>query len=757
MNESAWLWVKGRRRSAGAAASLVLSSVAMLSIVAAGAVAAEPPGARRDLGRPRICVVLSGGGARGAAHIGVLKVLEEYRVPVDCIAATSMGSLVGGAYASGMPVAQMEQITDGISTELLFKEQPPRDAQSMLRKQDDYGLFIGPEVGISGGKVSLAKGLVTGVQLETVLRRLSRVKGFRNFDDLPVPFRAVATDLVTGTAVVFREGELADVMRASMSVPGVVAPAEWSGRMLVDGMLTDNLPVAVARSMGADIIIAVNVGTPLLKREQLNGILGVTSQMLSILTEQNVQASLALLKPTDILITPDLGDFSTGDFDRLTEIAPTGEAAARKVADRLAQLSLPPAQYAAFNQRRMVEVSPDTRPIDEIRFEPMQTVNPETVRMAMQTQAGQPVDQAVLDADMRRIFGLGNIEHVNYRFLEEPGRRVLVVDAVEKSSGFDAIRLGLGLSGDFSGDAYFNVVASYRRYWLNSFGAQWRTDLQMGRTSSLSTEFYQPLDVGGRFFVAPGLNVEQRSTYLYQGDERVAIYDVASRAVTLDIGTQFGRFGEFRLGVLKGTLEPTLDTGPPSLAPGAPSVKQGAFRGRLVFDQLDSLNFPRSGWRAQAHVFNSSSTLGADDLYTKWDVNGSAVYSIGPHTFNFGMKAGGTIGSDPLPRYDMFQWGGFLTQSGFRTGQLYGQNMTFGRVMYYARILRGGLLEGAYGGLSLEAGKVGKPLLPGNPDGLLKSGSIFVGADSPLGPVYLGYGRATSGESSFYFYLGRPY
>ena len=223
--------------------------------------------------------------------------------------------------------------------------------------------------------------------------------------------------------------------------------------MLVDGMLTDNLPVAVARSMGADIIIAVNVGTPLLKREQLNGILGVTSQMLSILTEQNVRTSLALLKPTDILITPDLGDFSTGDFDRLTEIAPTGEAAARKVADRLAQLSLPPAQYAAFNQRRMVEVSPDTRPIDEIRFEPMQTVNPETVRMAMQTQAGQPVDQAVLDADMRRIFGLGNIEHVNYRFLEEPGRRVLVVDAVEKSSGFDAIRLGLGLSGDFSGDA----------------------------------------------------------------------------------------------------------------------------------------------------------------------------------------------------------------------------------------------------------------------------------------------------------------
>ena len=187
----------------------------------------------------------------------------------------------------------------------------------MRRKRDDYGLFVGPEFGVEDGELSLAMGLVTGVQLEAVLRRLSRVKGFHDFDQFPIPFRAVATDLVTGKAVVFREGELPDVMRASMSVPGAIAPAESEGRLLVDGMLTANLPVQEARDMGADIVIAVNVGTPLLKRAQLKGILGVTSQMLSILTEQNVQASIASLKPTDILITPDLGDFSTGDFDHL--------------------------------------------------------------------------------------------------------------------------------------------------------------------------------------------------------------------------------------------------------------------------------------------------------------------------------------------------------------------------------------------------------------------------------------------------------
>ena len=230
-----------------------------------------------------------------------------------------------------MTVPEMEQIVGGISTELLFKEKPPRQQISMRRKQDDKTILFTPEVGVSDGEVKFGKGVVTGVQLETVLRRLAKTKGYYHFDQLPIPYRAVATDLVTGKAVVFSEGDLALVMRASMAVPGAVAPAEFGGMMLVDGMLTSNLPVQTARAMGADVIIAVNVGTPLLKREEINGILGVTGQMLSILTEQNVQESLATLTPTDVLISPDLGDYSTADFDSLPKIVPLGELAARKV------------------------------------------------------------------------------------------------------------------------------------------------------------------------------------------------------------------------------------------------------------------------------------------------------------------------------------------------------------------------------------------------------------------------------------------
>ncbi len=741
-----------------ALAALWLAMAAVPPAMAVPAQAIEPSRAEGSPKRPKICLVLSGGGARGAAHVGVIKVLEEYRVPIDCIAGTSMGALVGASYATGTSVAEMETILKGISTELLFKEAPPRQERAMRRKEDDYGILFTPEVGLDNGEVKFGKGIVSGVQLETVLRRLSKAKGHYQFDKLPIPYRAVATDLVTGKAVVFSEGELANVMRASMSVPGAVAPAEVDGMILVDGMLTSNLPVQTTRNdMGADIIIAVNVGTPLLKREQLTGIFGVSGQMLSILTEQNVQASLATLTPSDVLISPDLGDFSTGDFDHLEQIAPIGEAAARKVAGRLAQLSIPAGEYAALRQRQVITVVPDLRPVDEIRFENLKRVNPKTVQASMATKAGEPIDQTTLDRDMRRIYGTDDFEHVNYRFIEEPGKRILAVDAVEKTWGPNYLRFGLGLSSDFSGDAFFNILGSYRKTWLNDRGAEWRTDVQLGHTSGLYTELYQPFSAESRFFVAPHAAIERRTSDLYRDDDRVASYEMTSMLAGVDLGSQFNRYGELRLGMVGGRLKPQLDTGPESLSPGESRIMQGAFTGQLRLDQLDSVHFPRSGWRAGANIFDSTDALGADDEYTKWDADGTAVLSFGNHTLNFGLKVGDKLGNKPLPRYDQFQWGGFLTGSGYSTGQLLGEELQFGRLMYYHRILEGSIFEGAYTGFTLEASRIGSPLVPGNTDDWLRSAAIFIAADSPLGPVYFGYGHAADGNSSFYFCLGRPF
>ncbi|MEN7528739.1 patatin-like phospholipase family protein [Cupriavidus sp. DL-D2] len=708
-------------------------------------------------GRPKVCLVLSGGGARGAAHIGVLKVLEALRVPVDCIAGTSMGSLVGGAYATGMSTANMEKLVGGLSTESLFKERPPRQDLAIRRKIEDHTNLVTPEIGVRADGLLLPKGVVSGVQLETVLRQLANAPGYRDFDDLPIPYRAVATDLVAGTPVVFSQGELANVMRASMSVPGAVAPTEYQGKLLVDGGLTDNLPVDVARKMGADIVIAVNLGTPLMKREELTSLIGVTGQMLNILTEQNVRTSLASLQPTDILILPELGDFSAGDFNHLLKTIPIGEAAAQRQAERLSALSLPPEQYAALRTAQRALPPSNPAPVDEIRFAPLERVNPAFAAATMETKPGQPITQATLDRDMRRLFGTGDFEHVNYRFLEEPGKRIMAVDAIEKTYGPDYLRFGLGLSSDFRGNAYFNLLASYRRTWLNQLGAEWRTDVQVGQTSSLVSEFYQPLDTRQFFFVAPRIELERRPVNVFSGDSKIAEYDLRRTDFGFDIGSQFTKYGEARLGVVIGHQNVSLSTGPETLTPAtASSVDRRAITGRLLLDQLDNTHFPRYGYGGVLNIYSSQAGMGATNTYTKGEFNASGAYSVGNHTLSVGVRAGSNLGGPGLPRYDLFQWGGFLQQSGYSTGQLIGGNLQFARLVYYNKLVHQTFLDGVYAGASFEAGRVGAPLVPGSPTGLLKSGSIFLGVDSPVGPLYLAYGRAAAGQYAIYLFLGKP-
>ena len=407
----------------------------------------------------------------------------------------------------------------------------------------------------------------------------------------------------------------------------------------------------------------------------------------------------------------------------------------------------------------MVAVAPDTRKIDEIRFENLKRVNPKTAQAVLETAEGKPLEQEKLDSDLRRLYGTGDFERVNYRLVDEQSRTVLAVDAVEKTWGPNYLRFGIGLSTDFRGDAFFNVIGSYRRTWLNSLGAEWRTDLQVGRSNIVTSEFYQPLTPTASLFVAPRVNYTRRSANLFSGEDRIAIYDLTSYYGGIDLGSQLKRLGEFRIGALRGTARPKLDTGPLALTPGANSViAQGAFTSQLLLDQQDSVHFPRSGWRGAAHVYDSNTHLSADEPYTKWDVDGSVAFSFDDHTFNFYGKAGGKAGSNPIPRYDMFSWGGFLQGSGLNTGQLYGQTVRYGRAMYYHRILRGSaLFEGAYIGASFEGTKVGNPVVVTNPDGLIRSASLFFAVDTPLGPAYLAYGRTRDNQSTLYFYLGRPF
>ena len=707
--------------------------------------------------RPKIGLVLSGGGARGMAHIGVLKVLEELRVPIDAIAATSMGAIVGGAYAAGLSPTEMERIIGQLDWKDLFTDKPSREFLSNRSKQDERNKYA-VSIGLRGGEVLLPQGAISGQKLDLFLRGLTKpVYGINDFDRLPIPFRAVATDLTSGEMIVFERGRLETAMRSSMSIPGVIAPTEVDAKLLVDGGLVRNLPVDIVRKMGADTVIAVNLGTPLLEREALNSAIGVTVQMIAILTEQNVQASLDSLDSRDVLILPELGDITAADFGRAAEAIRIGVASAQAQADKLRRFSLSAADYADWRRRFELGLEPVTqRVIDEVRLEGLNRVNPETLSGLIETRSGQVLDEAVLEADIARLYGRGDFERINYRVLEEQGKQVLVIDAFEKSWGPNYLRFGLGFDSDFQGNNAFNFFSSYQRTWVNSLGAIWQTDLLLGQERQLSSEFYQPLDPDGPWFVAPYFEIGDRLLDIFDDAQKIAEFDVSTLRTGLDLGLDLGERGEFRFGAIYGRVRGEPEIGAPDLPSG--SETQAGLRLRYRYDQLDNLNFPSNGSAWAAEALMTGKVLGGDTEYTRLQLNGMQAFQVGNGVLAPGLILGTRLGGDRIPVYDEFTLGGFLRLSGYQSEELRGQYAGLGRLVYYQNVgqLGGALGGNIYLGGSLEIGNTWDSSSDIKLDDLHPAGSVFAGADTLLGPLYLAFGLSDKDHYSLYLYLGRP-
>src|SRR5689334_17701987 len=452
---------------------------------------------------PRVGLVLSGGGARGLAHVGVLKVLEALRVPVHCVTGTSMGAIVGGAYAAGTAPADLEAYVRKADWDEVFRDSPPRTDISTRRKVDEYKTLFAPEYGVSRRGLVLPKGVIAGVSIEGFFRGLTQPAiDVTDFDKLPIPFRAVAADIETGEAVVLSRGSLSRAMRASMSVPGALSPVEIDGRLLVDGGIANNLPIDEARKLCGDVIIAVNISTPALKREQITSALSVAGQLINFLGKVNVERQLNSLGARDVLIAPELGDISAASFERSADAIRIGEEATRAVAGSLARYSLSAEQYAALRHRQVAERKA-LGTVDEIRFEGLRRTNPEVLRALVSSKPGEPLTEEQLSADLRRIYGRGDFESIDYHIRAEDGRRVMVIEPKEKDWGPDYLRFGLGLATDFQGQNIFNILAQYRRTWLNRLGGEWLSEAQIGQRTYLSTEFIQPVEDRGRYFFAP--------------------------------------------------------------------------------------------------------------------------------------------------------------------------------------------------------------------------------------------------------------
>jgi NTE family protein len=735
-----------------AAAAVVLTVLA----ACCPALAADtvPPAAPATA--PRIGLALSGGGARGIAHVGVLKVLEEMRVPIHCVTGTSMGAIVGATFAAGRSPAEMEKLVLAADWDAIFRDQPPRKEISIRRKSDDYKTLFAPEFGVTEDGLALPKGVIAGVSIESFFRMLATPAiGITDFQKLPIPFRAMATDIETGESVVIDRGSVAQAMRASMSVPGAIAPVEIDGRLLVDGGIANNLPIDEARKLCADVVIAVNISTPPLKRNEITSALTVVGQLINFLGKQTVDDQLKRMSAQDVLIAPDLGDISSGKFDRSAEAIRIGEQATRAMADSLKRYSLPPAQYAALRATQVAE-DRGLGTVDEIRVEGLQRTNPEVLLALVESKPGEPLSEEKIGADLRRIYGRRDFESISYRLTGgDTGPRALIIEPREKSWGPDYLRFGLGLASDFQGDSQFNLLFQYRRTWLNRLGGEWLTEAQIGQNTHLTTEFYQPLHEAGFWFVAPHIGIGQTTRGVFNGDDKVADYRVRQGVVGFDAGATLGTWGQVRLGPVWTRIDASVDTGSSAL----PSLKEttAGMRATLFLDQNDRAFFPSGGFSMGATAYAAMESFGSAASYQRLDGFVRAATNWGPHIFYISASAGTDLGSD-MPAYESFTLGGPLHLSGYRINQFAGRQFAFGRLMYYKRAvaLPDILGAGIYVGGSAEIGRI-TDRVDGLPSpGTLWSGSVFLGADTFLGPVFFGLGSGGSSNWSLYLLLGAP-
>jgi NTE family protein len=700
--------------------------------------------------RPRIGLVLGGGGARGAAHVGVLKVIEELRIPVDYVAGTSMGSIVGGLYASGLSAEQIEREILAMDWNDLFLDEPSRQDRSFRRKRDDDIYVFKAKPGYNKGKVQLPLAYIRGQKFDLVLSRLTLpMFEVKDFDLMPIPYRAVATDIETGKEVVVSAGSLAKSIRASMAVPAAFDPVEIDGRLLVDGGLANNVPVSVAREMGAEVFIVVDVGSGLYSRDEIASALDITGQLANFLFSLNTESQLKTLGPRDILIRPQLGDIGGGSFNRASDAIPIGEHAARESIEALRQYSLSTEDYARHVADRK-RPGADIPVVEFVRTNNNSSIADEVVTRRISARAGQPVDVAQLERDIGRVYGLDIFESVRYDVLREDEKTGLLISTREKHWGPAFLQFGLESSSDMDGNGTFDLGVLYSRGAVNALNGEWRTGVQIGDEPAVFTEIHQPLDPLSRYFVSGRVGYTGRPVNTFDDSgNNVARYQQSLYGVELDAGREFGTWGEIRLGYRRASGEAEVKVGAP-----APDVDldRGEVFLRLSDDKFDNFNFPRAGHYGKVEWIVARDGLGARGDYDQVRLNYAQAFSWGSNTLIGGL-VGATTLDDDAPLEGLFQIGGLFRLSGLQENELSGQHAGLVGLIYMRRLQHSRFLQSFIGG-SLEAGNVWQDTADVSLDNSIIGGSAFLGLDTPIGPVYLGYGRTDTSESSIYIHIG---
>ena len=699
--------------------------------------------------RPKIGLALGGGGARGGAHIGVLKVLEEMRIPVDYIAGTSMGSIVGGLLATGMSSEEIEAAISEADWDDLFSDDTSREDRPLRRKNDDDLGFYFPVIGVGENNELLPSGAVAGQKIVFLFETVTSQRVQTNdFDQLPIPYRAVSADIVSGDIVVMDKGDIAIAMRASMSVPGVFDPIHWEDRMLVDGGIVRNLPIDIVRDMGADVVIAINVGTPPATREDLGNLVAIFTQMSSLMITQNTVKQIEEMEPYDILITPELGNFSAADFAEVEETIPPGYEAANSKRSMLQGLSVSEQQYEAWRKGVESCVSGPPR-VDFVRLDNSSRFSDEILMEAIQTKPGVPLDIEKLDNDLRQIYALGFIRHARYSIVEDDGQQGIVIEVEADARGTDFIQSGLEVTQNNRESAY-NIKLGYLKTDLNQRGAEVRTAIQIGEDVGLLAELYYPMNRNLRWILRPEIFASRREQRIYDPDgNATSESEIEEYGGNLGFGREFGR----HLGLFAGVrgYAGQTQTGIGFPGDGDFRYQGGEWLLSARYDRLDDRFFPSNGSFANLSYINSDDSLGADAEYEQVRFSWFTSRSWDRHNLLLGTRYNTTL-DDDAPVYSLHTGGGFLNLSGFQPNELVGQHFGATVVSYRYKIAQSGLLPG-YAGVSLEYGNAAQRASDIYGEGILNA-SFFVSYNTPFGPIYAGVGWNEERSGTIFLRMG---
>ncbi|WP_144211334.1 patatin-like phospholipase family protein [Shewanella donghaensis] len=715
--------------------------------------------------QPKVGLVLSGGGAKGSAHVGVLKYLEQQHIKVDYIVGTSIGAYVGGLYALGYSADDIETIMLELDWESGFNDNVPRQSLRYRDKQDFDRYNMPFELGLLDGKLLLPKGVLRGQTMGNLyVDSFGAIPNQSSFSQLAIPFSAIATDIATGEAVILNKGDLLKAMQASATVPGVLQPTVIDGKSLVDGGIVNNLPADTAKDMGADIVIAVDIGADLSQQEQLDSTIAIISQLSTIMTRANAVEQIAQLADGDILIRPDVSDFDTTDFSALASGFILGQKSAQQQYEALQKLRVSNADYSDYLREKsafkQTIIDFQQAPIDSIVINNNSSTSTELIKKKLNMTEGETKEKRQLIHAIDEVYALNNFEKVTLGFEKnDDGTKALTVNTDTKSWGPNFFDIGFSWQEDFEDVSNVSLDLAYQLNNIAATKTQMRFELTTGDDRLLATELYLPLGEFEQFFVKARYQYQQQHQTYY--DENEPLLKTMQKAHNLQ--TSVGFYPIDNMVIELGVYAETGDLEGPML----PQINfdydaYGSFF-HLGYDSLDSYSFPSEGMLLEVDILShrdkqsGQETEGYQSL-TEYNISFKKAISYQQHTLISKIDLGG-IDTDDISLIHTQKLGGFLNLSGAHNDSLVGSQLAYGALIYQHRVdWRGlGISIPIYVGGSIEAGNVWQRKEQRDIDDLIYASSIFVGTETDFGPAVFGFGINDQHHTSVYLTLGKRF